>query len=258
MAAPTQYTKPPVSEAYVALRVRPSVDHLPEGVGNPEPKFYSVSEQIRLRSVEIQPVAGDLSRETTDRPIGHAYSTQDGQYSAQILRDGMVFNWVRASPELAYPGWELFTERSQAAWSHCRSASSPEELAQVEVRFVNQLVLPVPADRPASLEDYLRTLPDLSRDLPSQDLSGYLLKLDLPQTELSAMAVVHQALLPSKVPHSIIIGLDIHMIRSADLPSPDDEEAIWAIVTQLHERGKAIFEASITARTRATFTDESV
>lgn len=134
-----------------------------------------------------------------------------------------------------------------------RDAASPERLRFIELRYTNQLRLKPPAERPASLEDYLRTLPDLSRDLPEASIAGYTLQLQLPQRDVHAEATLSQALLPADGPDEVSIGLDLWLRRTEELPAADDEAALWRVVEELHSREKRMFEASITSRTRESF-----
>jgi uncharacterized protein (TIGR04255 family) len=94
----------------------------------------------------------------------------------------------------------------------------------------------------------------LSRDLPNQLIAAYQLQLKLPQPDREGVtAYLNQAMLPSDRAGQLRIGLDIEVVQTLNLPSPEDVEEIWSKINWLHDRENAIFEASVTDRTRKFF-----
>ena len=127
---------------------------------------------------------------------------------------------------------------------------SPMTVERVAVRYVNLINLPL---RKGSLrfEDYLRTFPQIAGIEEDIELEQFLVRLVMPQPDLSAKLILTETLLP---PQSDVLGviLDIDLFReniSLDVRS----EEIWSILETFRSRKNKYFEASITDAARSLF-----
>jgi uncharacterized protein (TIGR04255 family) len=122
--------------------------------------------------------------------------------------------------------------------------ANPAAITRLAVRYINRLDIPLPV---SDLNNYLRTFPEVSSDLP-QGLSGYFMQLQIPQEKLATMLVLNQALVPSPTPDFISILLDLDLFLERDIPKDGIE--LWEVVEQMHEQKNKAFEACITEHTR--------
>src|SRR5207253_4384748 len=100
--------------------------------------------------------------------IGYTFTSSDGLQAFQSRLDGFTFS--RLAP---YNGWESFCSEARRLWNIYREVTQPQAVTRAAVRYINRLDLPLPI---RDLKDYLRTVPEVSPDLP-QGLSGYFMQL---------------------------------------------------------------------------------
>jgi uncharacterized protein (TIGR04255 family) len=114
------------------------------------------------------------------------------------------------------------------------------------VRYINRIDIPLPLN---DFKDYLRTVPEVSPDLP-QGLSGYLMQLVMP-LEDKAIAVITETLIPPPSPNFISIVLDIDVSVPDIMPS--DSNVIWETLEKLRGKKNLVFNACLTAKAKELF-----
>lgn len=139
---------------------------------------------------------------------------------------------------------EPIREEARRLWTLYRSVVHPDGVTRLGLRYINRLDIP---EAPIELKDYLRTVPEISPDLP-QIVSHYYMQVVIPMDDLAATAIVNQTLLPSSSPSATSILLDIDLFRQEDLP--DDEEGIWDLCEKMRAGKNRISQACITERTK--------
>ena len=252
MASHDQYARPPIAEALIAIRCQPIEKPIIAKDSNPLPELFTQRGDIRMVEAQLEQGPGGSTSRVAETPIGISYHSENKRFVAQVLTDGLIVSWINAAGQSDWPGWDGLRDQAQAAWENYVAQHGPVELAHVGVRYINELKVPV-SDQGVSLDMFLRTLPDLSRDLPYQQIAGYTMHLQLPQPDLEAVAVLNQALLPSAETGVINIGLDIDVRRNVNSTDVSDVKTLWGLIEQLHEREHQVFKASITQRTRESF-----
>lgn len=154
------YSKAPITEATVDLRVT-----LPEGASIMH--LEELSQSLSDRYPESQKLyKGELSFSIGDEPqaankqqqIGFRLISVDKRQIAQITTEGFTFSLLGP-----YDQWEPFCEEARALWNVYRSALKPSRVTQIAVRYINRLDIPFAS---VELKDYLRTVPEVSPDLP--------------------------------------------------------------------------------------------
>lgn len=240
MPSSKYYSRAPITEALIDIRAE-----LPDGVTlatlidvhSSIKADYPMLENFLI--VQGQMVAGaSVGATASQTQVGYIFSSSDQKQIFQARLDGVTFS--RLAP---YDRWETFRSEAQRLWSIYQSATKPKRLSRLGLRYINRLDLPFPFE---DLKDYLRTVPEVSPDLP-QGLSGYFMQLQIPQEDLSSMLILNQALIPPPTPNVVSVLLDIDIGREIELP---DTEAAWDVLEQLHTRTDQVFEACITDRTR--------
>jgi len=240
MQSRKHYSRAPITEALIDLRVE-----LPDGVTLSTLDLdagITADYPMRQELMSFQgPMVASSSVEATasQNQVGYIFSSSDQTQIFQSRLDGFTFS--RFTP---YDGWETFRDEAKRLWSMYQSVTNPKGIVRLALRYINRLDLPSPLE---DLKDYLRTVPEVSPDLP-QGLSGYFMQLQIPQEDLSSQLILNQAIIPPSSPDVFSILLDIDLVRETDLPN--DYAALWHILEQLHSRIDQVFESCITDRIR--------
>lgn len=239
MGESRRYRRAPITEAVIEFRVE-----IPQGVGlgtlarvqASEKQRYPVRQDRWQGKASFSSAAGaSVSQKTT----GYAFLSQDKRQVFQARTDG--FSFSRLAP---YDRWETFRDEARRLWDIYRSVVHPKGVRRIGVRYINRLDLPVPI---RDFADYLRTVPQVSPDLP-QGLNGFFMQVQIPQPDLQAALVLNQAMMPPENPKVVSIILDIDLYREESIPERDDE--VWSVVEEFRSRKNAVFEACVTAATR--------
>ena len=85
----------------------------------------------------------------------------------------------------------------------------------------------------------------------AHDISGFFSQLQIPQPDISAMLVLHEAIVPPPTTEVVSILLDIDLFKSTNLPETDGE--MWDLFDTLRIRKNEIFDACITDATKRLF-----
>jgi len=240
MEKPARYSKPPISEAIIAINVTPgeglTVGDV-ERFAESEPQ-YPERKKIRIGHSRIQlgekPVA---EASTTDAGflVSNAQKTQ--VFQARV--DGFIMS--RLAP---YEHWEPFQAEARRLWRSYREMTKPLRIERLAVRYVNRFDFPLPL---IDLDDYLRTAPSVSPDMP-RSIAAYFMQLNIPQKDIACTLLLNQTNSEPARPDVVSIILDIDLCRDHDVPQ--DETELWRLCEVLRVRKNQIFEACITERTR--------
>lgn len=244
MGKQRHYPNPPITEAIIDLRVE-----LPETVKVAdlekahagEESAYPIKKNRILAIGQIQ-VGEQVAAAARSKHIGFLFISMDGKQLFQARLDGFSMN--RLAP---YENWDVFCAEARRLWDRYRSVAKPKKLLRLAVRYINRLDLPLPVP---DLKDYLRTVPEISPDLP-QNLEGYFLHLRIPMGDIKSTLLVNQTIIEASGPNIVSVVLDNDIYRDDDVPQNDD--AVWSFFEELRARKNEVFESSITDRARELF-----
>jgi uncharacterized protein (TIGR04255 family) len=248
MPTDQHYAKAPITEALIDLRVA-------YGQGISLEKLKRFGDEIKTeypnegsRDVFQGQITFETSAPTTQSSsrstIGYIFHSPDRLQAVQARMDGFTFS--RFAP---YQNWSHLVEETKRLWSLFVRTAQPTGVLRVAVRYINQINLPLKSGG-LRFEDYLRTFPAIGVE-DDVELEQFLVRLVMPQKDLSAKLILTEALLPEQG-NSIGVILDIDLFREnveLDVRSND----IWAILELFHERKNSYFEASITDASRELF-----
>ena len=241
MQVSRHYSRAPITEAIIDLRVT-----LPEGfsVDKLTEIYTSISDNFPkkepMHTSSLMFEAGPAIKiDASQRQNGLLLRSEDGKRILQATLSGFTFN--RLAP---YSTWEDFSGEARRLWEIYKDVCRPTSVIRAAVRFINRLDLPGPA---LDLKDYLRTVPEVSPDLP-QGLSAFFMQLQIPQEDLNCMLVINEAFAPPISPELVSVILDFDLFRE-QIWQRDDEE-IWRFLEELRHRKNQVFNASITEKTK--------
>jgi uncharacterized protein (TIGR04255 family) len=238
------YKKSPITEAVIDFRVE-----LPDDVLLPtlatantgQEAEYPVGQELLSLGGEIS-IGVSTAGMISSTPIGYLFNSSDQKRIYQARLNGFTFS--RLAP---YELWEPFRDEAYKLWEVYQRIARPQKITRVAVRYINRLDLPSPLN---DLKEYLKTLPEVSPDLPEMALSGYFMQVQIPQIELEGTLILTQTIVPPppNQPDVVSVLLDIDLFREANLP--EAKTACWGILEELHTRADKVFEACITERTK--------
>lgn len=238
------YNNAPITEALIDLRVEKSVEidlSTLEKVHNAIASDYPSCIGIGIAQGAFQFDARSATASASNTPIGYRLSTADQKQVLQVRLDGFTFS--RLEP---YENWDNLRNEARRLWAIYAEVAQPEKIQRVAVRYINRLNLHIGKNRSLDLQDYLRTVPEVSPDMQS-DFSDYLMQLQIPQADLDALLIITQAILPPELEETVAVLLDLDLFQVADF-AIDDEP--WNLLEKLRLRKNEIFEACITDKTR--------
>jgi uncharacterized protein (TIGR04255 family) len=245
MMNPQRYYKtPPITEAIIDLRIEaPSellISNLSKAHEGQEATYPTVQERyVAFGQMQVGP---QVSATAASQHIGYFFRSDDGKKIYQARLDG--FTMSRLAP---YENWNTLRDEARRLWDIYRSVAKPSKVTRLAVRYVNRIDIPLPL---RDFKDYLRTIPEVSPDLP-QGLKGYFMHLEIPQDDINSLALINETIIEPARQDVVSVVLDIDIFRTADLPSED--EGIWAFFEELRYRKNRVFEACITDEARELF-----
>lgn len=244
MGTQRHYPNAPITEAIIDLRVE-----LPETVKvadlekvHAEEKAAYPTKKNRNLVIGQMQFGEQVAAATSSKHVGFLFTSKDEKQILQARLDG--FTMSRLAP---YERWESLRDEARRLWDVYRSFAKPTKVTRLAVRYINRLDLPLPVP---DLKEYLRTVPEVSPDLP-QDLAGYFLHLRIPMNDIKSTLLVNQTIIEPSGPNVVSVVIDNDLYRDADVPQ--DEDAVWAFFEELRFRKNDVFESSITERTRELF-----
>ena len=239
------YPNAPITEAIIDIRAELPEEMTVALLGkmhSVEESAYPSKKSRHLAMVEGQIGGATASAFATSKQVGILCLSKDERQVFQARLDG--FTMSRLAP---YERWEPFRDEAKRLWHVYQSIAKPTCVTRIAVRYINRIDLPLPI---SELKDYLRTVPEVSTELPQQ-LSGYFMQIRIPQDDIVATLLLNEAIIEPVRPGVASVILDIDVFRSDALPTDDDR--VWEILEGLRMRKNEVFEASITNKARELF-----
>ena len=247
----THYSRAPITEAIIDLRIAPvqgfSVENLVplrETIAG----RYPIQEEQHVQYQQMSFVGTDfLQTEGEHKLNGFRFVSEDKRKIFYARLDGFAFS-IRAP----YDRWESFRDEARSLWNLYSSVAMPEGVTRAAMRYINRIDIPDAATG-IRLEDYLRTYPEFSVDFPEDSvMNNFFMQLQLWQQDLGCWLIINEAPEVSPEEGTLSVRLDLDLFREQyEEPWPvDDDTMVWEFLERLHDRKNEIFEASITNRTR--------
>jgi len=253
MSIVSTYTKPPVSEALIDIRIDP----LPLT----EVSFLeSLHEKLHSDYPDKRPQKQWEGRfelredvmASTQKAHGitvYLFESKNKKRIVQYRLDGFTCNFLKPDPHEAWPGWESLRVEAKRTWDIYAEALKVQMITRIAVRYINRIVIPSPV---VELSDYLATAPDVPKDFEYQGILNFLSRVTVAIPDLNAMATVTQA--PAREPSSeIVLLLDIDVARNQRVPL--HSQTLWQTLDRFREIKNSIFEKSLKPRAKELFNE---
>jgi uncharacterized protein (TIGR04255 family) len=251
MAKVEEYSKPPVSEALIDVRIDllPS-EHLQvlESIqGRVAARYPTKKVRHRIEgSVEIQGPQV-ITAPIVTGPIGYWFESSDRRSIIQARLDGFTFNLLKPDPAQAWPGWAHLETDAREAWNLYAQVINVAEITRFGVRYINTIEIPAPS---IELSDYFTAAPRVPESLPYQDILNFQSAVTVKIPEHKAIAIIKYA--PSKKQLSgITVTLDIDVFRSDRVSL--STFPLWETLSAFRTVKNAIFESNLQPKARELF-----
>lgn len=245
------YSKPPVREALIDIRIDPLppsqitlLENLQRQLG---PNYPIKKKQQRLESF-LRWKEETVSARTSRGVRGYQFENSDGTRIVQVQLDGFACNFIKPDPTAPWAGWSALRNEARRAWELYANALGLTETSGFSVRYINQIVIPT---APIELTDYLTAPPNVPKDFPYQNFSDWLSRVNVVIHDLNAIAIITQAPAEGPRPDSVKILLDIDIIRR--VKAPLDSEAMWTTLDRFRDIKNTIFQTSLKEKAKELF-----
>ncbi|MBW4635964.1 MAG: TIGR04255 family protein [Iphinoe sp. HA4291-MV1] len=239
----SKYTRVPITEALIDLQIEvPSekdVSVLTKFLNDLKSDYPKHEYLLDFQSQFQLDSSLTTTTTITQKYTGFRVFSTDNKQVIQLRLNGFTFS--RLAP---YDKWESFRDEARRLWEiYCKTIDA-KTVTRVAVRYINRIDLPYPFN---DFKEFLLTLPEISPKL-SQGLSDYFMQLQIPQTDLDAMLVLNEGIIPSDKENSVSVLLDIDLFSNIKISSHDN--SYWNILENFRIRKNEIFEGCITDKTR--------
>jgi uncharacterized protein (TIGR04255 family) len=245
MTQTKHYSKAPITEALIDLRVVPLEENslkVIQGLQQRLSEDYPECEDMIFAQGQFQQIGSNVTATASQSPLGYRFISSDRKKVFQARLDGFTLSQLEP-----YENWEILRNEAKRLWELYIEVSQPKSVERVAVRYINRLDLPLEPSHSLDFKDYLRTVPEISEGI-AQGLSGYFMQLQIPQSDLDAMLLLNEAIIPSSKDGVVSVLLDIDLSQLASFPIDNDN--YWKILDEFRFRKNEIFEACITDKLR--------
>lgn len=166
----------------------------------------------------------------TSKQVGYICWTNDNSHAIQARLDGFTLNCIKS-----YKNWEHLLRQAQEWWPLYVGSASPAHVVRCRLRYMNRIALEPGID----LRDYLRTVPAIPEELPSE-VSSFALQLAFPFPE-GRSVTIRQAIQPDSV---LLFDIDASSSRIMDPHS----SALWNEFEALRDIKNQIFFSLLTPK----------
>lgn len=251
MTERAHYSRAPITEAIIDLRIAPAGDISAETLApiwEVVADRYPTQEEEHVQYQQVSFLGTELLQSGGGQQLnGFRFISEDKREIFYARLDGFTFS-VRAP----YDRWESFRDEARRLWDLYKSVAVPEGITRAAMRYINRIDIP-DATGGVRLEDYLRTYPEFSVDFPEDSfMSNFFMQLQLWQQDLGCWLIINEApeVAPEEGTLSVRLDLDLFREQYEEPWMTDEDTMVWEFLERLHERKNEVFEASVTNKTR--------
>src|SRR5262249_11882848 len=172
------------------------------------------------------------------------FLSADEKQIVQVQRDLLVVNQLAPYPEEGFEAWKPAVLEQL---SNYKALCSPRAIKRMGVRYLNRITI---SETEFQLEESFATYPQLPPDSPAPQ-SDFLMRVEVPEPDGKRRLLVTFSSAPDAHVRSASFVLDLYYLSDVLLADPfadlPDE------LTRAHGALHAMFEKSITSRTRELF-----
>jgi uncharacterized protein (TIGR04255 family) len=148
----------------------------------------------------------------------------------------------------AYDSWEVFQPEAQSLWEKYTANMQVDQVTRVALRYTNRFDVPLEIVKTKGANLFYPSVDDpLGKDKgldQNKNLTEYILRMMMEHPDINAKSIVQRGTNGPSVnePNIVPVVLDIDIFSEKEYPI----EEVWVCLESLHQRGKNIFEESMT------------
>lgn len=248
MNIPTKFTyhRPPIVEAVIEVIFATATSEKALAAADRRiSKDYDIHEDVVDQVVRAEIQVDAAKRFTT---VPRETTVTKGHSRRNATLDELVIfkpSSVIVSQLAPYKSWAHFFARFQKALRAYVGRQRSWELKRVGMRYINRIDIPVDGDI-IPHEQYLNCFPCMPASLGN--LNGYEMHVTVSAQQFGGLVTIRTAPGPSPALNHAAFILDIDVYQDKDLPM--NEEALYALLQNMHAEKNNVFEACITDRSR--------
>jgi uncharacterized protein (TIGR04255 family) len=242
MATQRSLARPPIREAIIEIRSEPREFSLITDFKDQIAERFPRCKPFRLSSVAFALPDDSDEGAAGSRQIGWRCESDDRSEVLLLRTDGFAI--ARLSD---YPGWDGFLSRFCALWDPYQVCVQPVEVNRVNLRYVNDLRLPIRGA--VDFSGYLTTLPRVPLGLPAA-CTDFVMQMTMPSGTDGMSVNVTQASdangrTESEMP--VVIDIDVFSDRLHS-GEPRLSERLAGTLSEMREIKNRVFFGLITDR----------
>ena len=240
-----RYKSAPIIEAVIEIRVQPNqsldqtaLSELADSLKSEFPKQTPM--HLVHMGIAHQQAGAALSQTFSQANVGFRLAKSDDSRILQVRQDGLAYSHMAP-----YTDWPTFRAEAEPLWAKYRTICPQSKLVRCALRYINRIDIP---GKTIEVFDYFDLYAHIPNRLPSQDVIGGALSVQMPQPDLECVANISQVMSEPVKPDHISFILDVDVFRLG-IEAWHDADG-WGYLDKLRDRKNQIFEACITDRTR--------
>jgi len=253
-----RYKKPPIDEALCDFQFSPGSEWDPTMPGRIHEKlksFYNEKPRSQqLVEAQVQGIGAEGGPEVMLRQRMMNQKVQllaeKGTRIASLGESQLTVHMLAP-----YTGWDYFRPLIVDALDAYRDVAEPEGVIRIGLRYINRVVITDEAE--PDLSEYFTIPPRFPDVAPTIKKLSFFNRKEAEYADLPIRIVVTFAQLDTPTPemdsHQYLLDLDVIWIRK-EQPLPLDEA--MAMVDEMKQRHRQVFESLITQKTREIFNAE--
>ena len=245
MSISPPYPAPPIIDAIIEFRLKNLFSPREQALIVKSLKSgYEKDDEAGEVEVQVSIEQGKIESKTGAEKRVHILSNFDQTDFCRV--EVSKLHWSRLPP---YEGWLEFQSRVVRDLDKLPKKVGLPTLERIGVRYRNRIDVPAGDNDICRYEDYLLVNIGLPPMLDPHD--GYQWKIEKIFRDQGIGATIQSGVMPSELPKTVAVLLDIDVYVIADLPNRRDD--LMEKLEEMHVLKNKIFEACVTDRARDSF-----
>ncbi len=241
------YENPPLIEAICEFRFKPSQAWdwtIPGLVFDKIKADFPKKRQQNIMEMQFQVASQELSHELKSGVARMQFLREDERALIQVGPDLLAVNQLKP-----YPTWKVFKSMIENALRVYGQVANPAGFQRIGLRYINRIETPEPQ---VQIEDYLLAQPHVPEPIP-QLFARWAQRVEIPFESMNGVMVLQSGstLEAEGVGVTFILDLDFFTLQPDIVPI----ESAMDWVERAHDEVENTFEACITDKSRALFTE---
>jgi uncharacterized protein (TIGR04255 family) len=245
MSISPPYPAPPIIDSIIEFRLKNPLSQREQAlIVKSLRSGYDKDDDASEVEVQVRIEHGKIESTTGPPKLVHVLSNLDQTDFCRV--EVSKLHWSRLPP---YEGWLAFQSRVIRDLDKLPKKVGLPTLERIGVRFRNRIDVPAGENDICRYEDYLLVNIGLPPLLDPHD--GYQWKIEKLFRDRGIGATIHSGIMPSELPKTLAVLLDIDVYVLADLPNRRDD--LMEKLEEIHVLKNEIFEACVTPKARDSF-----